>query len=110
METAYREYFGGSPKSCRRKLTLSELALRREASFVTFSLRGQLEQVFDLRGRANLSAFAKIIAAFDLSGDTKKFAQRCTDHNNEANSLISWSGREDLNLRHLRPERSALPG
>jgi hypothetical protein len=76
IETAYREYFGGPLTSRPRKLTLSELALRRETSFVTFSLRGQIEQVFDLRGRSGLTGFAKIIAAFDVSGDTKKFAQR----------------------------------
>jgi hypothetical protein len=55
---------------------LSELALRRETSFVTFSLHGRLEQVFDLRVRSGLTAFAKAIATFDVSGDTKKFAQR----------------------------------
>jgi hypothetical protein len=76
IETAYREYFGGPLTSRSSKLTLSELALRRTTSFVTFSLRGQLEQVFDLRVRSGLTAFAKIIAAFDLSSDTKKFAQR----------------------------------
>ena len=27
-----------------------------------------------------------------------------------ANKGEAWSGREDLNLRPLRPERSALPG
>ena len=43
---------------------------------MTFALRGQLEQVFDLRVRSGLNAFAKIIAAFDVSGDTKKFAQK----------------------------------
>jgi hypothetical protein len=58
------------------KLMLSELALRSETSFVTFSLHGRLEQVFDLRVRSGLTAFAKAIAAFDVSGDTKKFAQR----------------------------------
>lgn len=76
IETAYREYFGGPLESRPGKLTLSELALRRETSFVTFSLRGQLEQVFDLRGRSGLNAFAKVIKAFDVSGDTRKFAQR----------------------------------
>lgn len=76
VETAYREYFGGQLTSRPSKLMLSELALRRETSFVTFSLHGRLEQVFDLRVRSGLTAFAKAIATFDVSGDTKKFAQR----------------------------------
>jgi len=37
VETAYREYFGGPLTSRPGKLSLSELALRRETSFVTFS-------------------------------------------------------------------------
>jgi hypothetical protein len=73
VETAYREYFGGPLTSRPSKLMLSELALRRETSFVTFSLHGRLEQVFDLRVRSGLTAFAKAIATFDVSGDTKRF-------------------------------------
>ena len=76
IETAYREYFGGPLASRPGKLTLSELSLRRETSFVTFSLRGQVEHVFDLRERSGLNKFAKVIATFDVSSDTKKFAQK----------------------------------
>jgi hypothetical protein len=65
------------PSNARKgKLTLSELALRRPSSFATFSLRGHIEQVFDLRRIAGLRAFAKIIATFELTSDTQKFAQR----------------------------------
>jgi RES domain-containing protein len=76
VETAFREYFGGSLASPAGKLTLSEFALRRETSFTTFSLRGRIEQAFDLRERAHLSWFAKVIAQFDVSSDTKKFARK----------------------------------
>jgi hypothetical protein len=58
------------------KLTLGEFALRRPTSFTTFSLRGSLDQVFDLRERSGLTQFAKIIAQFDVSTDTKAFARK----------------------------------
>src|SRR5262249_55917419 len=64
-ETAYREYFGGALSSHSGKLTLSQFALRRETSFTTFSLRGQLDQVFDLRDSTGLTKFVKIIASFN---------------------------------------------
>jgi hypothetical protein len=76
IDTAYREYFGGALASRPSKLTLGELALRRQTSFVTFSLHGHLDQVFDLHGRLGLTKFSKIISAFEVSGDTKKFAHR----------------------------------
>jgi hypothetical protein len=76
IDTAYREYFGGSLTDRAGKLTLGEFALRRPISFTTFSLRGSLDQVFDLRERSGLTQFAKIIAQFDVSTDTKAFARK----------------------------------
>jgi RES domain len=75
VETAYREYFGAPLSSRSTKLTLGEFALRRETSFTTFSLKGQLDQVFDLRERSGLTNFVKIISKFDVSNDTQKFAR-----------------------------------
>lgn len=75
VETAYREYFGGSLTSRQGKLTLSEFALRRETSFTTFSLRGKLDQVFDLSHHTALNKFSKVIARFKLTRDTEKFAR-----------------------------------
>ena len=71
VETAYSEYFGGSPSEMLRGLTLSELALRRRSSFTTFLLTGQLEHVLDLRTDRALIAFAGIIKHFDISPQTK---------------------------------------
>lgn len=75
VDTAYREYFGGPLTSRAGKLTLQEFALRHETSFTTFVLRGEVQQVFDLRGHAGLAKFAQIIARFDLSTDTQRFAR-----------------------------------
>ena len=49
VDTAYREYFGGLLSDTAGRLTLGEFALRGSASFTTFSVRGNLDQVFDLR-------------------------------------------------------------
>jgi hypothetical protein len=76
VQTAYQEYFGAPLTSRSGKLSLQELALRRESSFTTFSLRGRIEHVFDLRPRTNLTRFPKIISQFDVTPDTKKFAHR----------------------------------
>lgn len=76
IDTAYREYFGGSLEDRAGRLTLGEFALRRPTSFTTFSLCGYLDQVFDLRHRAGLTSFAKIISKFDVSPDTKAFARK----------------------------------
>ncbi len=76
VDTAYREYFGGPLLSHSGQLTLGDLALRRPTSFTTFSLRGTLEQVFDLRQHNGLAAFTRIIARFDVSSDTKAFARK----------------------------------
>jgi RES domain len=54
VETAFLEYFGAPLATRSDRLTLGELALRRETSFTTFLLRGKLEQVFDLRERQGL--------------------------------------------------------
>jgi RES domain len=76
VETAYREYFGAPLSSRSTKLTLGEFALRRETSFTTFSLKGRLDQVFDLRERSGLANFVKITSKFDVSSDTQKFARK----------------------------------
>jgi len=76
IETAFREYFGGPTDSHKCKLTLSELTLRRRSSFTTFSLHGQIEHALDLSRSVVLGAFAKIIATFDHTRDTKSFAHR----------------------------------
>ncbi len=57
IDTAYREYFGGSLTDRAGKMTLGEFALRRATSFTTFSLRGNLDQAFDLRDRVGLTRF-----------------------------------------------------
>jgi hypothetical protein len=71
VETAFSEYFAGPRNEIISGLTLSELALRRPSSFTTFLLRGQIEQVLDLRSDESLDAFAKIIRHFDISPQTK---------------------------------------
>jgi hypothetical protein len=75
MDTAYREYFGG-PLNTAGRLALQESALRHSTSFTTFALQGQLENVFDLRDQKNLNRFARIIATFDVSADTRKFVRK----------------------------------
>ena len=55
---------------------MQDMALRRKTSFVTFALRGRAENVLDLRSASALREFAKIIAAFELSPDTRKFARK----------------------------------
>ena len=77
VDTAYCEYFGG-PLDARngRQLLLQEFALRRKTSFATFSLRGRLENVFDLTNAKGLRMFAKVIAKFRLSVDTIRFARK----------------------------------
>lgn len=76
IDTAYREHFGGALDMSEGKLTLSEFALRRPTSFTTFLLNGCIEHALDLRNDESLSAFAAIIAKFDVSSDTRKFARR----------------------------------
>jgi hypothetical protein len=71
VDTAFGEYFGGSLSSMKAGLSLSDLALRRASSFTTFLLRGQLEQVLDLRTEESLGTFAEIIKSFDISQETK---------------------------------------
>jgi RES domain-containing protein len=73
-DTAFREYFGGPLTSSVGKMTRGELALRTEASFSTFSLRGSVEQVFDARTSANLGPFLQIISKFELSKETRRRA------------------------------------
>lgn len=77
VETAYFEFFGGRPETRGAGgLSLQELALRRKTSFVTFALRGRAENVLDLRSASTIRDFAKIIAKFELSSDTRRFARK----------------------------------
>jgi hypothetical protein len=46
---------------------------------------------------------ACVLVAFGLAGAVPDDTQAATGH-----VAKEWSGREDLNLRHLRPERSIL--
>lgn len=75
VDTAYLEFFGGPPEAHSGELRLQEFALRRKSSFTTFTLRGRVENVFDLRTSISLKEFAKVIAAFELSTDTRRFAR-----------------------------------
>ncbi len=76
VDTAFCEFFGGSPEARSSGLLLQEFALRRRTSFTTFTLRGQVENVFDLRDTRGLREFAKIIARFRLSSDTRRYARK----------------------------------
>jgi hypothetical protein len=76
VDTAYLEFFGGAPEAHAGGLKLQEFALRRKSSFTTFALRGRVENALDLRTSSSLKEFAKIIATFDLSPDTRRFARR----------------------------------
>lgn len=76
VETAFSEYFGGAQTEMKGGLTLSELALRRPSSFMTFLLKGQLEHVLDLRTDKVLGKFAEIIKCFDISPQTKKVVRK----------------------------------
>jgi hypothetical protein len=71
VETAYAEYFGNALSTAAGPLTLSEFALRRETSFATFFLKGQIETVLDLRDEKSLLAFVQVIRYFDISSQTK---------------------------------------
>jgi hypothetical protein len=74
-DTAYLEFFGGAPEASAGGLKVQEFALRRKTSFTTFVLRGRVENVLDLRASSSLKEFAKIIATFELSTDTRRFAR-----------------------------------
>ena len=71
LDTAYAEYFGRPLSTSIGSLTLSEFALRRESSFSTFLLKGQVDTVLDLRDEKSLFHFVEIIRRFDLSWLTK---------------------------------------
>lgn len=74
-DTAYLEFFGGAPDASAGGLKIQEFALRRKSSFTTFMLRGRVENVLDLRTSHSLKAFARIIATFEWSTDTRRFAR-----------------------------------
>lgn len=76
LDTAFREFFGGVPETAKNGLLLQEFALRRTTSFTTFSLRGRLENVLDLRDAKGLREFAGIISKFRVSADTTRFARQ----------------------------------
>lgn len=76
VETAYSEYFGGRLSSKTNRLSLGEFALRRESSFTTFLLSGQLEQILDLSTAESIQAFVAIIKDFDISRATKEAIRR----------------------------------
>lgn len=76
VETAYSEYFGGRLSAKTSRLSLGEFALRRETSFTTFLLSGQLEQILDLRTAKSIEAFASILKDFDISPATKAAIRR----------------------------------
>lgn len=76
VDTAYLEYFGGAPEAHVGGLKIQEYALRRKSSFTTFSLRGRVENVLDLRTSGSLKAFARVIGGFELSADTRRFARK----------------------------------
>jgi hypothetical protein len=71
IETAYAEYFGNSLSDATGPLKLREFALRRETSFATFLLKGQIDTVLDLRDDSSLHEFVGIIRRFDISSQTK---------------------------------------
>lgn len=76
VDTAYYEFFGGEPGTRPGGLSLQEMALRRKTSFATFALRGHADNVLDLRHLGSLREFSKIIATFELSPDTRRFARK----------------------------------
>lgn len=71
IETAYAEYFGNSLSAMTGQLRLKEFALRRETSFATFLLKGQIDTVLDLRDDSSLYEFVRIIRRFDISAQTR---------------------------------------
>lgn len=75
VDTAFLEYFGGPPEAHAGGLRVQEFALRLRSSFTTFTLRGRVENVLDLRTSSSLKAFAKIVSTFELSSDTRRFAR-----------------------------------
>lgn len=98
LDTAFREFFGGAPETQKGGLLLQEFALRRRTSFTTYSLRGRLENVFDLRSAKGLQAFGAIIGRFRLSADTIRSARKM---NLRPRSLIRNS--KELLARVLGP-------
>lgn len=76
VDTAYSEYFGGRLSLASGALTLGEFALRRETSFTTFLLSGQVDEILDIRTMPAISAFADIIKDFTVSADTRSALRR----------------------------------
>jgi hypothetical protein len=50
--------------------------LRRQSSFVSVIISGQLENVFDLREESKLSAFVSIVKRFTLTKETREIARK----------------------------------
>lgn len=72
--TAMSEYC--CPPASSSALSQHELALRRPASFVNFSIEGQLSNVLDLRDLSALEDFVAIIRKFKLTRDTRQLARK----------------------------------
>jgi hypothetical protein len=75
VETGMCEFFGSPLGSKSGRMSLHELALRRPTSFTTFSLRGRVEQVLDLRTHKHLKPFTDIVGNFRLSKETQRFGR-----------------------------------
>jgi hypothetical protein len=74
--TCLCEFFGTSLSNGMNPLSLHELALRREISFTTLRLEGNIDHVLDLRTPTHLKPFTDIIKRFRLSSDTQRFARK----------------------------------
>jgi hypothetical protein len=76
IDTGFSEFFGAPINQKAGQLSLHELALRRPGSFTTFSLRGRIDNVLDLRTHKHLKPFTDIIREFRLSDDAQKFGRK----------------------------------
>jgi len=75
FETGMCEFFGSPLSSKTGPLTLHELSLRRQTSFTTFSLRGRVEHVLDLRSHRHLRPFIEIVRHFRLLMETQRLGR-----------------------------------
>jgi len=93
VETGMCEFFGSPLNSKAGPLTLHELSLRRKTSFTTFSLRGRVENVLDLRSHKHLKPFTEIVKTFRLSKETQRFSRtaKLTPYKLVKNSLELWN-------------------
>ena len=115
VDTAYLEFFGGPPETDAGELKLQEFALRRKTSFTTFTLRGRVENVLDLRASSCLKGFAKIIATFKLSGSLAvlvfRFAHSCAQQDRFRRAFcwrLKYGGPSPSCSAFPRPTRSSV--